>query len=266
MKFLRTTLAILMVVTVAALIGCSKKDSPTSAGTTDNSQYQSQVDGLADVMTDSESGLLGTVGQFSSGLGSFTPPTKGAKAPPNWVGPTSHSDHYVTPAEAGWWSLTDTASHTVQWVRFTPDIWTTPGQNVTRVDYQYLLNMVVGTTTINYDISVYCTYGSIAGSDTTYTGGEYASMTSGTQTTAWEFTWTDITDHGWASSPLPHTCSGTFTVTGTGGFSGTFAFTNGAGTGTLSLNGSTIATYVFNANGTGTYSITGTTLTGSFTW
>ncbi|HTY09272.1 MAG TPA: hypothetical protein VMF29_08925, partial [Candidatus Edwardsbacteria bacterium] len=193
--------------------------------------------------------------------------SKGAKAPPDtcWHGPAAHSDHYVTTASDGWyyWTVLDNAVNQDKiWVKFTNDIWANPAATVTRVDWSMDMSTTYNNTTSNTEYSAYIGYGS----DTLhYTGAWYIGATSGGTTAWYEFTWTNLSRYGWGPA-TPRTCSGTFSYTSSVGVSGSYTFTNGAGTGTCSYGGETIASFVFHNDGTGYYTITGGTTQYPFSW
>ncbi|MRR08619.1 hypothetical protein EG831_00680 [bacterium] len=262
MKFLKATLAILMIVMVAVAVGCSKKDSPTAAPATDNTSQT-----RAASVTSFTTGMIDFAGGFSNGLGSFVPTSsKGAKTPPDtcWHGPVSHSSHYVDPATAGWyyWNVMNTTeSQMTLWVKFADDVWANPSANVTRVDWSMLMVSNYGGTTSNTEYSAYVGYGT----DTLhYTGAYWIGITSGGTVTSFEFTWTNISRYGWEGST--RTCDGVFAYSGAGGVSGNYTFTNGSGTGSASYNGTVFASFVFNNDGTGYYTVTGSATQYQFTW
>lgn len=267
MKLLKSILVVLMVVAMAAVVGCSKKDSPTAAGTTNPTAQQTVY---AQSATSYGLEAIGFTKGFSGGLAGWAPGTGQPKSmivrygqvpqsakwdTGGWHGPTAHSNYWNTTSAGGWYyyTLMDTLNlHMNFWAKFMPDT-IAP----TRVDWEFNLSM--GDTITEY--SAYCTEPTAD----LYTGGWYIGYNVGTTNLYyWRFTWSNVTGSGWTGTS--RTCSGQFDYTSNYGVSGSFTFTGGTGTGSASLNGTVFVNYVFNSNGTGYYTIVGYTTQYPFTW
>jgi hypothetical protein len=254
-------LAVCCAVTFSA--GCAKKSNPTAVPPAADNTNQTRANDVKTNVT----GMLDFIGDFSGSLGGFMPSSaKGTKTPPDtcWHGPTDHSNHYNNPATGGWYSCNLSGLYgpaATIWVKFIDDIWANPSANVTRVDWSTDMTMTSGGGTATAKYSAYAGYGA----DTLhYNGAYWIDVTGGGTTSAFEFTWTNISRYGWEAGV--RTCTGTFAYTGTGGISGNFTFANGSGTGSASYNGTALADFVFNSDGTGYYTVAGSTTQYQFNW
>jgi predicted small lipoprotein YifL len=273
---MRRTIPILVIlIGLLALWGCSKKN-PTQATNTPQEQAfasESQTNAVR---------ATGFVGSFSGGLGStpgqpmpngapvFFPPSQTFNPPDSsWhKGQNPHQPPDTTWYWKRWvfpdslWTFTDTV-----YVKFTPDIWGSGLPPVTRVDWQGLIYGVNSSsqTTTSLDESAWARY-STNPPDTTKTDGGFkvvGSVKTGSTTVSsytYQFDWTNCTRRGWIGQP--RTCSGTITWSATSSYafrtynlSGSYAFTNGSGTGEAKLSNVKFADFHFNNNGTGYYTL-----------
>ena len=275
---MRRTIPILVIlIGLLALWGCSKKN-PTQA--TNKSQEQAFA-------TESQTNAVratGFVGSFSGGLGSTPgqPKTDGSPtflpqsptlSPPDTSWHRGQNPHQAPDTNWYWrrwvlpdsqWTFTDTV-----FVKFIPNIWDTAQHRpdtvkVTRVDWEGLIYGVNSSsqTTTSLDESAWARYST----DTTKTDGGFkvvGTVKTGSTTVSsytYQFDWTNCTRTGWFGQP--RTCSGTITWSATSSYafktynlSGSYAFTNGTGTGEAKLSNVKFADFHFNNNGTGYYTL-----------
>ncbi|MDI6740088.1 MAG: hypothetical protein QME74_06965 [Candidatus Edwardsbacteria bacterium] len=262
MKILRSVLAILVISAMAVTLGCSKKDSPTTPTTTPPAGTTATASNLSGATL----GAINFASGFSSGLSGYVPAAPSKKSPPDtliWIGPVDHANHYNSPANSGWyyWTISDTGIYqTKVWVKFTPDWWQSPTTPPTRVDMGVNMTITLPQSSSSTEFAAYMEQAD----PTHYNGKFWIGTTASATTVSWEFIYSNISSTGWDSTP--RTCSGSFSYSGYGGWSGSYTFANGSGTGDAAYGGVNYIHFVFNADGTGYYTISGSSTQHPFTW
>ena len=274
---MRRTIPILVIlIGLLALWGCSKKN-PTQA--TNKSQEQAFA-------TESQTNAVRAfdfVGSFPAGLDSFEPGQPGSfntPYPPDtlkWKGPIQNP-HQPSPPNTWYrahWDTTfqqsNTSVHDTVFVRFTPDIWGGGLPPVTQVDWEALVNVIVGgtsgtTTQTSLDDSASVRY-SAGGSDKTDGGiritGSVKANNSVISNFIYRFTWLNCTRTGWRKTDIPHTCSGNIGWTATSSYafqtytlSGSYSFSNGScSEAPVMFNNTVFAKFWFTPDGNGYYTL-----------
>lgn len=274
MKQFKLYLTLVLIVFVA--FGCSK--TPTETEETTPPLTTTQQDTYAQTAQGSALDCIDFAGSFSGGLENWTPitttsksPTQPARftktAPVGWslYGGTN-STHFSTTASSGWYKYDSLAiPYASLYVKFTNDVWANPTVLVTRIDWELSGTDSAGIMT--YEYSAYVSRDSGAA---VVNGGWYYGLSAAGTAYYALFTLTNITQTGWEGTT--RTCSGSFNYrynyAGSDLLTGSFTFTSGAGTGTVSYMTTEIARYVFNADGTAYYTLAGENFATphAFTW
>jgi len=276
-NFLKATLSLAVILSLALAFGCGKKDNPTTptnnTNTTAQQGYATQANGMNNL-------AIGFAGGFSSGLEGYHPGTTLSKLglPGAYLAKADTAWHYyaglhvnhfnASPGTSGWWNFTVVDTPLIRaWVRFSPDsIWfPTPPINVTRVDWEY--HMVTDSGTAEYSAYV------SENVDSTLDGGWFFGITGGASAVYWLYTFDNISTHGWDDPTRD--CHGTINfvlnANSVNLLEGQLVFVNGVGTIDncwVKLSSTTIIKYSFLANGTGNYYLAGESFATAhpFTW
>ncbi|MDO9026323.1 MAG: hypothetical protein Q7U87_00425 [bacterium] len=276
MKQFKLYLVLVLIAFVA--FGCSKTPTETTDDAGDTPLTTPQQDTYAQNAQGSALDCIDFAGSFSGGLENWAPVTSTSKssfgttfapktAPVGWsLYSGTNSTHFSTTATSGWYKYDSLAiPYANLYVKFTNDVWAIPTALVTRVDWE--LSGTDSSGIMTYEYSAYVSRDSGA---TILNGGWYYSVSAAGTTSYALFTLTNITQTGWEG--VTRTCSGSFNYkynyAGSDLLTGSFTFTSGAGTGTVSYMTTEIARYVFNADGTAYYTLAGESFATphAFTW
>jgi hypothetical protein len=275
MKHFKLYLALIMV--ALAAFGCSKTPTET---TDDNNTglTTSEQNVYAQSAQSSALDCIDFAGSFSGGLENWTPITSTSKsglgttfapktAPLGWSLYTgTNATYFATTASSGWYKYDSLAiPYANLYVKFTNDVWANPAVLVTRIDWE--LSGTDSTGTMTYEYSAYASRDSGA---TIVNGGWYYGVNAAGTAFYALFTLTNVTQTGWEGTT--RTCSGSFNYrynyAASDLMTGSFTFTSGSGTGTVSYMSTEIARYVFNPDGTAYYTLAGENFATqhAFTW